>query len=130
VAFLEEIKTYLVAQGFAGGTGDPPLFLSDMPPSPDQAVGVISSGGNPPETTMDLQEQRFTVLVRGVTRTYAETEELAQRLYQSLHMASIATGWVYCYATIAGPFFLGLDESKRPMFSLNFRALRRSDVLP
>lgn len=125
--FLEEIEDELVLQNLVGGDTGWKLYKSDLPPQPDKAVAIIESTSLPPETTSAIDYRNFTVLVRGLSDGYVEAQAKAQAIYNGLHAADLGTKWVYCYASSA-VLPLGKDETSRPIFSINFRTMRNSDV--
>lgn len=125
--FLDDLVEYAVAEGLAGGSTGFTLYASDLPPAPDNAVAIFESTSVAPETTMAIDYRNFTVLIRGVVDSYVTTQAQAQAIYNGLHCAPIGLLWVFCYA-FSAVTPLGKDDNGRPIFSINFRSMRTSDV--
>lgn len=104
------------------------LFVGDMPETPDSCVCLFDTPGFPvgigPFYTCSAQ-----VLVRGAVGSYVETYSLTADISSVLHeYYGTPSGSSFYYTGIwaAGvPFFIGMDDSNRPLFSINFRIQRR-----
>lgn len=135
--FLEEIDTILAAQTTEAGDGTAyPTYLGHLPDSTvvdDRAVALLLTEGIGDEARVEIENPGLQVIVRGTTlRTessaYREASATAFAIKNALHEYSgDSSSGGHRYPGIwneSGPFFLGFDESKRPMFSTNFRVMR------
>jgi hypothetical protein len=137
--YLEEIEAIIVAGTTEAGDGTSfPIFLGHMPDSttagvPDRSVAVLASIGFPDYGRVEIEEPGLQVLVRGasiteVSTAYEEAASAAHSIKNALHGYTgkpVAEGKHYVGIwNQSGPFFIGHDESMRPVFSTNLRILR------
>lgn len=138
-AYLEEVEAIIVAgTTSAGDTTSFPIFLGHMPDSTtagvtDRAVALLNSIGGPDLERVEVEEPGLQVLVRGaaITETSTGYEEAASVAHDVKNALSGYTGepvvggkhFVGVWNQ-SGPFFIGFDESMRPVFSNNLRVLR------
>ncbi len=112
--------------GAAGGN----CFLEHLPDSPDEAVMVLSTGGNPTPamTTYGWDEPTVQLMVRGVPEDPETPQAAAQALYdalQGLRYVTLDAGGddevrlCVCTSLQTAPFNLGRDEKGRYRFTLN-----------
>lgn len=137
MAFLDEIAAAIEAGTTEAGTGSSfPIFRGMMPDSTvlgDRAVALILTGGYPDDARVTLDRPGLQVLVRGaqanqVSTAYQEAEIVAWSVKNALHEyhGTPSSSGLY-YVGIwneSGPFFLGVDEVQRPVFSNNLRIQR------
>ena len=81
------IARYLDSQGIVsfdetGTTGN--CFIGHMPSTPDEAVMLKSTGGDPVDIKFSYDEPRLQTLVRGTTDP-TSGEAKAQEIYDALH---------------------------------------------
>lgn len=102
-----------------GVTGN--IFRNILPESPDKAILVESSGGQPdhPKTGYDIVPVR--ILVRG-DRNPIEVEEVCYEIIDELQTLRGVFGVVHIAFVnlINGPVNIGRDKNDRHRFSLNF----------
>ena len=137
--YLEEIEAIIAAGTTEAGAGTSfPIFLGHMPDSttagvPDRAVAVLTSFGGPDMERVDIEDPGLQILVRGAAITEVSTgyEEAANVAVEIKNALSgyvgkpVAAGKNYVGIwNQNGPFFIGHDESMRPVFSNNLRVLR------
>ena len=127
------LAKYLDAAGLVSyepaGLGD--CFLEHLPDTPDAAVMLLSTGGNPlgAATTYGWDEPTVQVMVRGVAEDPETPQAAAQALYdalQGLRYVTLDAGGddevrlCSCSSLQTAPFNLGRDEKGRYRFTLNF----------
>jgi hypothetical protein len=123
----QEIGNRLVSLGIATtGESDWKLAYRDFFPTPHRQVLVRLSGGNPGEGKADLDRPTFQVLVRGQENESSGIESKVEAVVAALHrFDGTLSGWVYPDIQRQGDvLYLGRDDNQRPMYSLNFQALR------
>lgn len=107
-----------------GATGN--IFIETLPDSPDEAIGIYSTGGPTPEGRHPYDNQTLQIIVRG-TQDPRTAQATAQQIYDLLHTfrdAAFVDGGVWvvgCHAMQSGPAHIGQDESRRHEYSLNIR---------
>ncbi len=141
--YLQEVNTIIEAGTTEAGSTDAdwPIYRGFLPDSTvigDRAVALLhtageSNIGGTDGARAEIEGPGLQVVVRGLplnqfSTSYVEAEEIAVAVENALHgfTGNSSTGGRH-YVGIwneSGPFFLGLDESKRPLFSTNFRVLR------
>lgn len=121
---LDDVETLLLGSGV---NLDLPVKKGFLPPKPYGVVAILQTGGTAPETTSATIYPTFSVLVRGEPQRYRETREIAEAIFNVLHVSNLGSEYVYCYAN-SSPLFLGEDENKCPSYSLNFRTMRSAQV--
>jgi len=119
----------LVTYDATGTTGN--VFLERLPDAPDEALMVLSTGGNPlgPAATYGWDEPTVQLMVRGAPDDPETPAAAAQALYdalQGLRYVTLDPGGedevrlCVCSSLQTGPFNLGRDERDRYRFTLNF----------
>jgi len=119
----------LVTYDATGTTGN--VFLEHLPDAPDEALMVLSTGGNPlgPAATYGWDEPTVQVMVRGVPEDPETPQAAAQAIYdelQGLRYVTLDAGGddevrlCSCSSLQTAPFNLGRDEKGRYRFTLNF----------
>ncbi len=119
----------LVRYDATGATGD--VFLEHLPDAPDEALMVLSTGGNPlgPAATYGWDEPTVQLMVRGAPDDPETPAAAAQELYdalQGLRYVTLDPGGedevrlCSCSSLQTAPFNLGRDEKGRYRFTLNF----------
>ena len=142
MSLLDEIGVRLSSQAVASSsgtvTGDETwrLALGFMPDSTllgDTVVAVIETPGLAPDAATEIDRPGFQVLTRGeslidTSTAYEAARAKAEEVKTALHAITPGSlGGGHHYTGIwaqQDPFFAGLDESDRPVFSQNFRAQR------
>lgn len=128
------LAKYLDAAGLAvydptGTTGD--CFLEHLPDAPDEALMVLSTGGNPTSAaaTWGWDEPTVQLMVRGAPEDPETPHAQAQALYnelQGLRYRTLDSGGadevrlIICESPQSAPFDLGRDEKGRYRYTLNF----------
>lgn len=131
MGLLAEVGARLLAAGVAGTSGTAtgsvwPLRYRGLPPTPSRCVAVTLSGGFAPEGKAPLDRPTFQVLVRGSTSDGVTLEQKVEAVSTALHARSTAfTTWTWVDVQRQGDaLWLGWDDGQRPMYSVNFAALR------
>jgi len=112
----------------AGATGVN-VFEDDMPPEPDLAVGVYSTGGFEADSLLPFDAPTVQVVVRGGADPEA-ARAVWWAIYDFVHAlryTELPNGLFLAYALVvqSGPNRLGTDESGRHRFTMNIRAETR-----
>ncbi len=105
-------------------------FLEHMPASPDAALMILSTGGNPTPaaSTWGYDEPTLQLLVRGAPNDPATPQAWARELYsatQGLRYVTLDAGGpdevflVLCSSPQTAPVNIGSDEKGRYRYSLN-----------
>ena len=120
-----DVRVYLAAQL----TGEPTIKVGGLPPNPDDAIAILTSGGSPPVLasgpTVVMRMVTFQILVRGAK----DEPEALETLMQSIHTELQALGTVTMNGTVydkvnalSEPFMLSVDQNERPLWSANYEA--------
>lgn len=129
MSFIADLGARLSAAGVAttsaGSTGWR-LCLRGLLESPDRCVGLLPTGGFQQDGIAPIDRPTAQVLVRGAKTDGAEVEAKMAAVCSALNLQSSAlTGWTYVDLQKQGDvLWLGWDELQRPMYSVNFLALR------
>lgn len=119
----------LVTYDPTGATGN--VFLEHLPDAPDEALMVLSTGGNPlgAAATYGWDEPTVQLMVRGAPDDPQTPASAAQELYdalQGLRYVTLDPGGedevrlCVCESLQTGPYNIGRDEKGRYRFTLNF----------
>jgi hypothetical protein len=101
-------------------------FVNDFPAkSPDAAAIVRLSASPAPSEWSNVIYPAFQLIVRGPADDGQDTAELKsfeilQALHNCVEFSIAGNRVVHCIAEHSVPFYLGLDEIRRPLYSLNF----------
>lgn len=111
--------------GFTEGTD---MFVGDMPNTPNECICLFDTpGGNPSGMVADDRKPNLMVHIRGKKNDYTGSYTKAELVYGALHrVANTVIGsakYIYILA-LSDPLFLGYDEERRPIWSINFRINR------
>lgn len=116
---VTELKTYLSAVvPYAYHANEFPTE------SIDDAAYVKLTGGFRPNEWTNRKQPSFQVIIRGGERSGPATEAKAYGIYDALHQRSdfvVGTQRIIrCTADQSTPLYLGRDDNKRPLYSVNF----------
>jgi len=126
---LDALAAHIAANGH--GVVGTDLFKSQIPDSPDFAIGLFEYPGLPSTkafgTTVLIENARFQVMVRssrpGTANAYVTARNKAEAIYVLLDGAGKLTlsGKVYYYIEALGPPSpLGEDDNKRQLITCNY----------
>jgi len=98
----------------------------------NRVVALRETEGGPPSPRPKFQDASFQLVLRGEvlatsSSAYENARNQIEQIYFSLHgLGSTSLSGVHYIGIWAqqNPFFAGYDESERPIFLCNFRALR------
>jgi hypothetical protein len=114
------LGTFAAASGWS-------IAVGGLPTAPDSAISVTDSGGDNPHPAMKLDQPSVQVLVRGAQGDYTGGWAKAEAIKWAILGASAQT----INSTRYGGFeqkgdtaLIHWDESRRPIFTLNFRVTR------
>lgn len=121
---LDDVRGLLIAANVVDGVTGWSLFLSYLPPTPDQVVAVTETGGPAVDQTDGPRFDTFTfqVQVRGVKYGYAAARVKADEVFTALNDSNL-TGYAYMFSE-NGPTTIGYDDNYRPRIALNFKTLK------
>lgn len=127
----QDIATILEDNGF--GTIGVDIFVGeDAPESPDSQIKIISTGTfNNDFPTIDLAYPTVQILNRGAMGSGQACEALSLSIKDFMKTVgnySVNQARFVYINHLSGPVSLGLDESMRPIFSLNLVCLRTNLV--
>ena len=123
-----DLAQFLEGKGY--GTIGTDLHVSYLPPKPDKCVALLDSGSWEEFNGLtNLEHPTVQVLVRGVRSGFQDQYQLAHDIWKELvfltNSTRIINGTHYSGVWLmSGPIFTGYDESKRPVYSINFRVMR------
>lgn len=127
----EDLKDILEAS--SAGTGlifGTDLFVSHEPDGggvADKVVTVYDTGGGQPDTKRNIKNPTVQVRVRGDVFGYQAGYSLAETVFDVLHTVLNTTVNSTRYIQIIATSdinFLGFDDNKRPMWTINFSIIR------
>jgi hypothetical protein len=136
MALLDDVVDFLEGQGLVNdGSGGWTAFKSYLPDSPDRAVAIFETPGEPAEVVKPGTGQAydfpgFQVRIRGAEWDYEAMRARLYAIFLALHdsdMGSVTTGspqYLMVRSRQSGPFPLGLDERSRPGATWNFSTWR------
>lgn len=103
------------------------LFESNLPPTPDSCVAIISRQGYQPNFDLPASKTPgFQVLIRDVN--YSNGESILARVRASLQSktpATIGSTYFYFIYAVAEGDWIGRDDLGRDLWSINFQAMIR-----
>jgi hypothetical protein len=116
---LADLQQYLADNGV--GTIATNLFATYMPPSPDNAVAIIATGGPEPIEISGIKSPTFQVLIRNADYATGEAKMATIRnLLQALKNTTIGNTYFYFILLTSEGGHIGRDDVGRDEFSLNF----------
>lgn len=100
-------------------------YANEFPASSeDNAAYTRITGGFRPSEWTSLKRPSFQVIVRGAENNGPATEATANAIYDAYHQRSdFVIGRqrvIHCTANQSAPLYIGRDENRRPMYSVNF----------
>lgn len=132
----EDIKDIMVDSNLAIGdfaaTTGWSIHVTDMPDddnTPDTCIAVLDTGGPGPDPVPanNIGNPTFQVIVRGAKMGYQDAWDKAREILVGLHGKANeswnGTRYIQILAT-SDIIPLGYDESRRPLFSINFSVMR------
>lgn len=124
---LDDLKSYLVAQGIATGI----IQLGEFQPTPDTVLALRETGGFPLEHTMAgaaiMEEPTVQVVARAMN--YQPAETLIRQVYRLLDglrnktINSVLYHWV---VALQPPFYLDRDDNQRYVLAFNIHIKRET----
>ena len=124
--FSEDVKNLIVAESL--GTFGTNLFISVMPDTPDACIGLYDYTAAPPDVPdIGIEYPAVQVRVRGDVGGYRTAWEKAYSIKTILHgkheytVGSTKYLQITCESDIV---YVGLDERKRPLFTMSFHCQR------
>jgi hypothetical protein len=122
----DDVRAILDGESALGLTFGTNLFVGEQPKSPDECVTVFDTGPTDedhPDYT--LEYPKVMIKVRGMKEGYLDSYALLDSIRTLMNGYSTTVGgtrylafWVMSY------LWLGYDENRRPMWSLNLRTQR------
>jgi hypothetical protein len=129
---VEMMVDSTMAVGDFAATSGWSIHLAEMPDninSPDTCIVVLDTGGSAPDPDpgKGIGNPTFQVLVRGSKMGYQAAWDKAREIVVGLHGRANETwnGTRYLQIMVVSDILsLGYDESRRPLLSINFSAMR------
>lgn len=121
----EHLKDILVTAsvGVFAATSGWAVYVSKMPDKPDTCIALYDSGGGNPNPAWLLDFPSVQVRVRGDENGYQALFNKVTDIKNALlgHPgADVSDGRLVSVRMDGAPAFLGYDELKRPMFTINW----------
>jgi len=124
----QDIRLILEGASSLGLSFGTDLFVGLMPDSPDECVSIIDTPGTEPGVG-PYYYSSVQVLVRGGVGEYDSAAALGRDIAAVLHeytgKPDSSTLYYAGIWQLSEPFFIGVDEKNRPLFSTNYRIQRR-----
>ena len=123
----EDIKTILDGISSLGLALAADLFVGELPKSPDACVAIYDTGSmEPPNPTYTLEHPKIMIKVRGEKNGYQTSYALAKDIKAELLGLSTTVGSTryLCIWVLSDILWLGYDDNRRPLWSINFRMQR------
>lgn len=124
---LDEIGAYLQTESV--GTVGTDIWLGELQPTPDDAVGLFETPGASPEVFDRTDYPTLQVRVR--SRLYSDGRTRIQSIFELLHGLAETDLSGTRYHLIRGkqtPFYLGQVDLERHEFVCNFAVTRRDGL--
>lgn len=97
--------------------------------TPDECAVISIVGGMPMDADTGVARPGIQVLVRGKPYDLKNAEDKAYAIFGALankrEVTLGAASVVQIQATQSAPFYIGMDEANRPIYSMNFLAVVR-----
>lgn len=109
------------------GTVGTDIFVSAMPPTIDNVIGVYDSNGFAPDPYLPIRQPGFQIVIRNTS--YATGKAKLDTVRDALHkLANLTQSGVYFYniLAMADGGYIGRDEQNRHEFSINFKCQVRT----
>jgi hypothetical protein len=114
-----DIAAQLATQGI--GTVATDIFIANFPPTPDNCILLVQTGGKPPDVVGDMEHPNLQVKVRNTD--YDTGEGMMSDVYDYLHRlthTTINTRMYYRIDAQSSYSYMGLDEANRHVWVCNF----------
>lgn len=124
MSLVSDVAIYLQTESI--GTLGTNLFYSYLPANVEAGVVVLDTGGPQPDPYLPTKEPTFQVLVRAASYDAGKTKLDAVRT--ALHQVvneTIGSTYFYFILAMSEGGHIGLDESGRDLFSINFHCRTR-----
>ncbi|PIW95041.1 MAG: hypothetical protein COZ07_06970 [Candidatus Infernicultor aquiphilus] len=124
---IEEISSYLVAQGIKGSDNATALiegtsiFLGIQPSEPKECLTIYDTGGLKPEIDMAISNPTIQIIARATE--YEEAKTLAMNAYNILHRlmnTNLGDNYVYFCNAQQEPGDIGRDDNDNFEISCNY----------
>lgn len=128
----DDIKTVLLeapalgVDGSIAPTGSWPINIASLPASPDNAIQVTETGGQPPHPSLLLDFLTAQILVRASENGYQAGRQKAQDIKDRLlgiFSRDVGTNRWVSVTMVGDTVYLGKDETNKHHFSLNWRLI-------
>lgn len=120
-----DIAQILASSGVSVGDYEVDLFVSRMPKTPNNCIGVYDTGGFDPEARYTYDRPTIMVKIRNLSYVtgYAKAEQIKLALNGLSNQVEGSSRYVgiWCMGDI-NP--IGPDENNRNVFTVNFRIHR------
>jgi len=127
MAFVDALAQYLETAGVGnynetGVGGD--LFINVLPGTPDNAIGLFTTGGPQADAKHGYDSPTIQIRVRG-QRDPRPPMNRAESIYKLLHgldntLLTDGTLIVNCLCLQSAPVYIGQDSNQRHEYTLNF----------
>lgn len=133
MAFLEDLKTRLVAQGVgttgATSTGWRIVYRELQPVVAGigaQQIALIASGGFPEDGKPPIERPTCQVVIQGTSDASSGLEDKVAGVISALNLFNgTINGWTYVDIRRQGDkLWLGRGDDQRPKYAVNFLAVR------
>ena len=124
-----DIASLIASEGLGtfNGSSGWSIHVSKEPTAPDTCITVYDTGEYPSSPQIDQDDPTVQVRIRGAASGYLAAYLKAQDVKRTVHIFRGAIGSATTYAGVFhvnGPTHIGEDSLSRPLFTINFRALR------
>ncbi len=131
MGMIEEVGTYLAAQSTLFALGSK-TFLNYLPDAPNRANAIHEYQGPAPDfvqgpsTKPVWENARFQITCRSTSSTAARGDiNKAWTLLNGITNATLSGTTYLRIVSLQSPFLLERDKKGRPVFAVNFAAMRR-----
>ena len=106
------------------------LYPNAFPTTSEDECGVVTiSAGIGIDSDTGVKRPGFQILIRGKAKDSAKTEERAYEIFEALankkeqQIGGLSV--VIIRPNGSAPFYIGMDERERPLYSMNFTTVIR-----
>lgn len=130
-----EVAQFLAYEGlgtYDGGGISGTIFVEMLPESPDELIGIYSTGGNPSEACLPYDKPIIQAVIRGTINPLTSGAK-AQQVFDALngfhsgYMVDAGIWVLGVHAVGSGPTHIGRDENGRHEYSINFEFYVKND---
>ena len=123
---VDDVYTALTTASVIGGATGWTGYKVFWPDDSTKAILIREGVGPTPDTRWTVDEPTLQIWLRGDENEHEESQTKMKAVIDALHNQedAVGAGYVYLIAEGSGYNVVGLDPSRRALFSMSFRVMR------